>query len=72
MKEKLDLVELARLRWVEKWTIERLARHFDAGTTTIKERISKIRHSPHLAGLEDQPPNMRGRKKVMSFKTNQF
>jgi DNA-binding transcriptional regulator LsrR (DeoR family) len=36
-KEQIDLAELARLRWVEKWKYERLAAHFGVGRTKIKE-----------------------------------
>jgi len=28
-------VELARLRWVEKWRYERLAEHFEIGRTSV-------------------------------------
>lgn len=61
LKEKLDLAELARLRRVEKWTIESLARHFGLGTTAIKEWLSKAKKSPGLAGLTKRPSNIRGR-----------
>lgn len=60
MKEKLDLAELARLRWVERWTIEKLAGHFGLGTTAIKGRLSNIKKSPGLAGLAKRPSNIRG------------
>ena len=62
MKEKLDLAELARLRWVEKWTIERLAGHFGLGTTAVKGWLSKVKEKPRLAGLAKRPSNIRGRR----------
>jgi len=34
-RKQLDLVELARLRWVEKWRYERLAEHFEIGRTSV-------------------------------------
>ncbi len=42
-KEQIDLAELARLRWVEKWNIERIASHLGIGTTTLKLRLREIR-----------------------------
>lgn len=47
-REKLDLAELARLRWVEKWKIERIASHFGAGATAVKRRLIQLRESPSL------------------------
>ena len=34
-KEQLDLAELARLRWVEKWTRMQIADHFGLSRTTV-------------------------------------
>ena len=38
-KEQIDLAELARLRWVEKWKIERIASHAGIGTTSVKRSL---------------------------------
>lgn len=42
-KDKVDLIELAKLRWVDKWTIERLASHFGLGTTSIKMNLRLLK-----------------------------
>ncbi len=42
-KDRVDLTELAKLRWVDKWTIERLAKHFGLGTTSIKMNLRQLR-----------------------------
>ena len=44
-KEFLDLTELARLRWIEKWPIERLAQNFSLGETCVKERLRMVGRS---------------------------
>ena len=59
-KEQIDLAELARLRWVEKWRYERLAVHFDLGRTTIRDWIRRIKADPGLAGLSGSPRAIRG------------
>lgn len=61
VKEQLNLMALARFRWVERWGIERLAEYFGVGTTAIKHRLAKIRLRPHIVGLSISPPNIRGR-----------
>jgi len=35
-REYLDLTELARLRWVEEWKIERLVDYFGVSRTAVK------------------------------------
>ena len=47
----LDLTELARLRWVDGWKIERLADYFDSSATAIKERLRSIKKNPMRAGV---------------------
>ena len=59
-KEQLDLAELARLRWVEKWKYERLAEYFGVGRTTVRDHIRAIKAKPGLAGLHSKPPVFRG------------
>lgn len=50
-REYLDLTELARLRWVEGWKIERLARYFEVSRTAIKERLRAIKKNPGRVGI---------------------
>ncbi|PWU12531.1 MAG: hypothetical protein C5B49_16175 [Bdellovibrio sp.] len=45
-KEQIDLAELARLRWVEKWRHERLAKHFGITRSTVRDWIRKINANP--------------------------
>ncbi len=47
----LDLTELARLRWIENWKIEKLADHFEVSRTAVKERLRAIKSNPKCAGL---------------------
>ncbi len=54
-------MELARLRWIERWGIERLAEYFGVGATSIKHGLAKIRSKPNIVGLSVCPPNIRGR-----------
>ena len=59
-KEQIDLAELARLRWVEKWKYERLAEHFGIGRTTVRDFIRQIKTNPAIGGLSAPPPVIRG------------
>lgn len=59
-KEQIDLVELARLRWVEKWRYERLAAYFGIGRTTVRDFIRQIKANPSLGGLKTMPAAIRG------------
>jgi hypothetical protein len=47
----LDLAELARLRWVENWKIEKLAAYFEVSRMAVKERLRTIKSNPKRAGL---------------------
>ena len=47
----LDLTELARLRWIENWKIEKLAAHFEVSRTAVKERLRAIKSNPKRAGI---------------------
>jgi hypothetical protein len=60
-KEQIDLAELVRLRWVEKWRYERLAERFGVGRTTVRDLIRQIKASPALGGYSVPPPVIRGR-----------
>ena len=47
----LDLTELARLRWIENWKIEKLAVHFEVSRTAVSERLRAIKSNPKRAGI---------------------
>ncbi len=51
-REYLDLTELARLRWIENWKIERLADFYGISMTAIKERLRAIKRNPQRVGLK--------------------
>ena len=59
-REQLDPVELARLRWVEKWRYERLAEHFGVSRSMVRDAIGGIKANPTVAGLSAPPPVIRG------------
>lgn len=42
VRKPLDLAELARLRKSQEFTIPDLAKHFNVGTSAIKERLRKL------------------------------
>lgn len=44
----IDLTELARKRWVDKWSMAKIARHFGIGRTATIRWIGKIRSNPAL------------------------
>jgi len=58
-REQIDLAELARLRWVERWKYERLANHFGIGRTTVRDLIRQIKATPSLSGLSAKPTVIR-------------
>lgn len=39
----VDLAELARLRWIEKWPVKRLAIHFERHRGTISEMLASLK-----------------------------
>jgi hypothetical protein len=51
-RECIDLAELARLRWIERWKIERIAEHLKVGTTSVKRGLRSIESNPELAKIE--------------------
>lgn len=59
-REYLDLAELARLRWIEEWKIERLAKYFEVSRTAIKERLRCIKNNPKRAGVDFKIKPVRG------------
>lgn len=65
VKAKLDLAALARLRWIERWSIDRLAEHFGMSGTNVKRHIQAIRRNSRMGGLSMTPLKMRGRRAAM-------
>lgn len=45
-KDNLDLSELARLRWIEKWTVTRIANHLGWGRTAIVSKLGRMAKAP--------------------------
>jgi hypothetical protein len=50
-KDAIDLTELAHKRWIEKWTMDRIAAHFGCGRTAVVRHIGRLRANPEL--IED-------------------
>jgi hypothetical protein len=42
MRPKIDLAELAKLRFVEKWPLQRLARHYGRGLPAIYQALREL------------------------------
>lgn len=42
-RPKINLVELAKLRWIEKWSVSRLGKHFERSPETIQMHICQLR-----------------------------
>jgi hypothetical protein len=47
-RDVIDFTELASKRWIEKWTMERLADHFGVGRTAVVRHLGLIRKNPSL------------------------
>ena len=47
-RPEINLMELAKLRWKERWSVSRLGIHFDRSPETIQMHICKLR----AGGLE--------------------
>ena len=41
----MDLMELAKLRWIQKWSVARLASHFGRRPDTIQGHLCRLRKS---------------------------
>lgn len=50
-KDSIDLSELAHKRWIEKWTMDRIAVHFGCGRTAVVRHLRRLRADPDL--IED-------------------
>ena len=42
-KVQINLPELARLRWIERWSYEKLAGYFNLSEASIKRRLQRVR-----------------------------
>ncbi|MCB0414602.1 MAG: hypothetical protein KDD50_09720 [Bdellovibrionales bacterium] len=42
-RSKLDLAELARKRWIEKWSVPKMAKYFERSPETIQMHICHLR-----------------------------
>jgi len=51
-RECLDLTELARLRWIEKWKIKELATHFKISIVAVEERLRTIKTDPRRISIK--------------------
>lgn len=60
-REYLDLTELARLRWVKEWKIERLADYFGVSRTAVKERLRSLERNPKRIGIRIPRRIIRGK-----------
>jgi hypothetical protein len=47
-RDVIDPTVLARKRWVEKWTMERLAEYFGVSRTAVVRHLGLIRKNPSL------------------------
>ena len=49
-RPNIDLTELARLRWIKRWSVARLGQHFNRSPETIQMHICRFR-AKGLEGL---------------------
>ena len=42
-RSKVNLMELAKRRWIDKWSIKRLSKQFDRKPDTIKMYLGRLR-----------------------------
>lgn len=50
-RQEINLTELAKRRWIDKWRLEKLAEHFGFGTKRIKFFLDRIKENPDLVDL---------------------
>lgn len=50
-KDNIDPQELASKRWVERWTVDRIASHFGWGRTAVVRKLGELKANPEL--IED-------------------
>jgi len=49
---KVDSTELAKKRFIESWSLTKLAEHFELSTVSIQKRLAKMRKSGDLSKLD--------------------
>jgi hypothetical protein len=49
-RNNINLAELARLRWVERWQIARIADHFEVCGSAVSQALRRIEAKPALVG----------------------
>ena len=64
-RPKLDLSELARLRWIERWSRKRLAQHFGKSELTIQNYFHRLKQG--IYKIDKLPPDER-RKIMLAWK----
>jgi hypothetical protein len=47
-RQELDLTELAKLRWVERRTVDDLVKHFNVGRAFLVAELGRIKANPDL------------------------
>lgn len=67
-RPKIDLEELARLRWIKKWPTEKIAVHFGRKYYTIQMYIIEMRKSQWM-GLKLLPEEI---KKIKTADESKF
>ncbi len=55
------VLQVARLRWIERWKIERLADYFATSPAAIKERLRTIKKRPFDISVPISSGVIRGR-----------
>jgi len=50
-KYNIDPQELASKRWVDRWTVDRIASHFGWGRTAVVRKLGELKANPEL--IED-------------------
>ena len=60
-RETLNLAELARLRWIEKWQIERIAIELGYTVSGIKAALARIKADPLKGGITNSKSGMNRR-----------
>jgi len=51
-RPKVDSTELAKKRFIESWSIPRLAEHFGLSTVSVQKRLAKMRKSGDISKLD--------------------
>ena len=63
-RDFIDYTELASKRWVDKWSMDKLADHFGVGRTAVIRHLGKIRSNPKLVADGEIRLRIQRRKNV--------